>query len=148
MPSVKSIEKMMPSLGGKWQLPSPPKTYHKEWVKIVRPTKHLPPFGYTKDPNDSNILIPIPKQLEALEMAKKLLSTYSYDNVAEWVSQTSGKKIRGSSLRRRLSIESKDAKEYHQYRFFQERAEEAGRKAKEIEDNFLGKYEGSSVPES
>jgi hypothetical protein len=56
-----------------WKLPKPQKVDGEwEWVPIVRIGRSLP-FGYEQDPNDPDILLPIPDQLELFELAKKHL---------------------------------------------------------------------------
>ena len=52
-----------------WFLPKPKKGPDGtiNWYPIVRVGRHVP-FGYEQDPNDPDILNPIPEELELLEL--------------------------------------------------------------------------------
>ncbi len=54
-----------------WTLPKVPFKV-KLWQRIPKITK-IVPFGYEVDPQDEEWLVPIPEQLELLELAKKLV---------------------------------------------------------------------------
>ena len=69
---------------GYWTLPKPEMDV-KEWSRIPRVARTIP-FGYEEDPEDSDFLLPIKEELDALEMAKKHLKQYSYREVATWLS--------------------------------------------------------------
>ena len=58
-----------------WKLPKPVEIGGKyEWKPVVRVGTHVP-FGYKQDPNDQDILLPIPEELELFEKAKKFISS-------------------------------------------------------------------------
>ena len=70
-----------------WKLPKPELVNSEyEWLSVVR-VGRVVPFGYRQDPEDDDILLPIPEELEALEEAKKYLKQYSYRDVANWLSE-------------------------------------------------------------
>ena len=54
-----------------WKLPKPVEVDGEyEWQPVVRVGRHIP-FGYRQDPDDCDILLPIPEELELFEKAKK-----------------------------------------------------------------------------
>ena len=76
----------------------------KDWKPIPRLARVIP-FGYEVDPEDNNMLLPIPFQLEALAKAKKHLKNYSYRYVAEWLSEVTGRYISHVGLKKRVEME-------------------------------------------
>ena len=53
-----------------WTLPKPDFVDGEYvWKPVVRLGSHVP-FGYRQDPNDGDILLPIPEELELFEQAK------------------------------------------------------------------------------
>ena len=122
-----------------WKLPKPEKVNGEwEWVPLVRVGRFLP-FGYRQDPDDSDILLPIPEELELFEQAKKHLKQYSYREVAAWLSETSGRYLSHVGLYKRVKLEHKRKKEASVQRFYAERYKEAAEKAEKLENNRLGK---------
>jgi hypothetical protein len=93
---------------GYWTLPLPD-VEGKEWNRIPRVSRHIP-FGYVVDSEDNDYLIPVPEELEALEMAKKHLKQYSYRKVANWLTQQTGRSISFRGLKKRIDIENKRRK--------------------------------------
>ena len=93
---------------GYWTLPLPD-VEGKEWSRIPRVSRHIP-FGYVVDSEDDDYLIPVPEELEALEMAKKHLKQYSYRKVANWLTQQTGRSISFRGLKKRIDIENKRRK--------------------------------------
>lgn len=122
-----------------WELPAPPKTKEDVWLPVVRLSKWIP-FGYEEDPNDPDVLLPIVRELELLEQAKKHLKKYSYREVANWLTKESGKKISNEGLRKRIQRESRRQREATNARLYAERAEKAARKAEEISARYGGLY--------
>jgi hypothetical protein len=52
-----------------WQLPQPDSVDGEyEWLSVVRVGRVIP-FGYRQDPEDSDILLPIPEELELFEQS-------------------------------------------------------------------------------
>jgi len=122
-----------------WKLPKPEKVNGEwEWVPLVRVGRFLP-FGYRQDPDDSDILLPIPEELELFEQAKIHLSQYSYREVAAWLSEISGRYISHVGLFKRVKIEQKRKAAASIQRFYAERYKEAAEKAEKLENNRLGK---------
>ena len=122
-----------------WKLPKPEKVNGEwEWVPLVRVGRFLP-FGYRQDPNDSDILLPIPEELELFEQAKRHLNQYSYREVAAWLSEVSGRYISHVGLFKRVKIEQKRKAAASIQRFYAERYKEAAEKAEKLEANRLGK---------
>ena len=122
-----------------WKLPKPEKVNGEwEWVPLVRVGRFLP-FGYRQDPDDSDILLPIPEELELFEQAKKHLSQYSYREVAAWLSEASGRYISHVGLFKRVKIEQRRKAAASIQRFYAEMYKEAAEKAEKLEANRLGK---------
>ena len=89
---------------GYWMLPKPD-FKKRQWEKIPRLTKQYVPFGYEIDPEDDSWLIPIVKELELLELAKKHIKQYSYREVSAWLSTQSGRYISHMGLKKRIDVE-------------------------------------------
>lgn len=75
-----------------------------EWKPIPRLSRVIP-FGYKLDPEDGNVLLPIPLELEALVQAKKHVKRFSYRDVANWIEAVTGRSISHVGLKKRLDIE-------------------------------------------
>ena len=93
---------------GYWALPKPetPESVMWERIPILKRTADVP-FGYAIDPYDKNWYIPISKELELLELAKKHIKRYSYRDVSAWLSTQSGRYISHVGLRARIDSERK-----------------------------------------
>ena len=92
---------------GKWKLPQPTDLKDeelKEWIQIPRIARTIP-FGYKINEKDSELLDPIPYELEAVELARKYVNQYSYRQVANWLTQKTGREISHVGLRKRLMHE-------------------------------------------
>jgi hypothetical protein len=92
---------------GFWELPKPAKGKEREWHVVARVQGRVVPFGYEVDPENERLLLPIPLQLEALELAKRHLLQYSYREVAMWLSKETGRYISHMGLKKRIEIERK-----------------------------------------
>ena len=122
-----------------WKLPKPQKVDGEwEWVPLVRIGRSVP-FGYRQDPDDADILLPIPEQLELFELAKKHLKQYSYREVAAWLSETSGRYLSHVGLYKRVKLEHKRKEAASIQRFYAQRYKEAAEKAEKLEEQRLGK---------
>jgi len=108
-----------------------------EYYPIVRVGRHIP-FGYEQDPEDEDILHPIPSELEMLEQAKRYLSEYSLRVVAGWLSEQSGRYISHVGLTKRVNIEEQRRRAASAYRIYERRYKEASKKARKLEENRLG----------
>ena len=120
----------MTKTAGEWKLPQPTDIKEdEEWISIPRIARTVP-FGYRLDENDSDILRPIPQQLDALEQARRYVKQYSYREVSNWLSTRTERYISHVGLRKRLAHE--------QHRKRAEYAKTAIEKAKELETERLG----------
>ena len=120
-----------------WTLPAPRPDEKFEWRKVVR-VGRLVPFGYRQDPDDCDILLPIPEELDLLEEGKKYLKQYSYRDVAAWLSEESGRYISHVGLMKRVQIERKRQREAANQRQLAEKYKKALEKAKKLEEERLG----------
>ena len=80
---------------GKWKLPQPTDLKdeeEKEWIQIPRIARTVP-FGYVINKEDSELLDPVPYELEALELARKHVKQFSYREVANWLTTKTGRDI-------------------------------------------------------
>jgi len=118
-----------------WKIPK--RGLDGEWYPIVRVGRHIP-FGYEQDPEDKDILQPIPEQLEMLEQAKRYLAEYSLRLVARWLTEQSGRYISHVGLNKRVSIEQKRRKTSSTYRDYERRYKEASEKARKLEEDRIG----------
>jgi len=121
-----------------WKLPKPVAVDGEyEWQPVVRVGRHVP-FGYRQDPDDCDILLPIPEELELFEKAKKFIKQYSYREVAAWLSTQSGKYISHVGLYKRVKIEQQRKNEASTQRYLAQRYKEALQKAEKLETQRLG----------
>ena len=121
-----------------WKLPKPVEVDGEyEWQPVVRVGRHIP-FGYRQDPDDCDILLPIPEELELFEKAKEFLKRYSYREVSAWLSTQSGRYISHVGLYKRVKIEQKRKTESSTQRYLAQRYKEALQKAEKLEIQRLG----------
>ena len=122
---------------GKWKLPQPTDVQiDNEWVDIPKISRTIP-FGYIVDPDDINILKPIPDELNKLVLAKKYLKQYSYREVANWLSAHTGRSISHVGLMKRVKNERKRKNQSTSLRRWAEYAEAAIAKAETLEKKRL-----------
>ena len=128
----------MTRTAGRFSLPQPTDIRdEEEWIPVPRIARTIP-FGYEVDEDDPDILIPVPKELDLLETARKHVRQYSYREVANWLSANSGRYISHVGLRKRLEHERQRKNQAASIRKWAEYAEKAIAKAKEIEETRLG----------
>lgn len=121
-----------------WKIPLPEVEENEYvWKPLVRISKIIP-WGYEQDPNDPDILLPIPEQLIVLEQAKEHLKKYSYRDVAAWLSQETGASISHVGLYNRVKSEHKRKTKASQLYYLARRYREAWEKAKKIEEQSTG----------
>ena len=132
-----------------WKLPVPEETEDGvDWKPVVRVGRVIP-FGYKQDPEDKDILLPIVEELNLLEKAKKYLRQYSYRDVANWLSEQSGRYISYVGLRHRVKLEEKRKREASNKRYLAERYKEALEKAEKLEATRFGaKDQGTRTTEA
>ena len=128
----------MTRTAGRWKLPQPTDIKEEnEWVQIPRIARTVP-FGYKQNEEDSDILDPIPTELDLLEKARAYTNQYSYREVANWLSTNSGRYISHVGLRKRLQHERQRKNQAASLRKWAEYAEKAISKAQEIEEARTG----------
>jgi len=127
-----------------WKLPVPEETEDGfDWQPVVRVGRVIP-FGYKQDPEDKDVLLPIVEELNLLEKAKKYLRQYSYRDVANWLSEQSGRYISYVGLRHRVKLEEKRKREASNKRYLAERYKEALEKAEKLEATRFGARDQST----
>ena len=125
---------------GKWKLPQPTDLKdeeQKEWIQIPRIARIIP-FGYKVNETDTELLDPIPYELEALELARKYIKQYSLRQVANWLTTKTGRDISHIGLRKRLLHERQRKNKARTLKRWSEYAEKAIQKAKAIEEGRVG----------
>jgi len=127
-----------------WKLPVPEETEDGfDWQPVVRVGRVIP-FGYKQDPEDKDVLLPIVEELNLLEKAKKYLRQYSYRDVANWLSEQSGRYISYVGLRHRVKLEEKRKREASKKRYLAERYKEKKKKAEKLEATRFGARDQST----
>jgi hypothetical protein len=130
-----------------WTVPDKPVTGPDgtiTWYPVVRVGRHVP-FGYKQDPDDQHVLLPIPEELELLEKAKIYLRSYSLRQVANWLSNESGRYISHVGLSKRIALESKRKWQADHARRYAKWYKEAAEKAAKI-DQRIGGRAAADVP--
>ena len=123
----------------KWILPQPEDLEKdEEYVKIPRIARTIP-FGYEED-EDTDLLNPIPRELRALEQAKKYLKQYSYREVANWLTKETGRYISHVGLKKRIQVERKRKKSVTIKRELTRRLEKTIKEIEKIETQSTGSY--------
>ncbi len=123
---------------GKWILPQPKDVIADEdFLSIPRIARTIP-FGYKEDPDDNDMLLPVPRELRALEKAKQYLKQYSYREVANWLAKQTGRSISHMGLKKRIDSEQSNKRRSATLREWARRYEEAISKAEKIERSRLG----------
>lgn len=63
--------------------------------RIVRRKSYWIPFGYVKLPENPNYLVPVPKELAAIDLAIQYRDSgeYSWTELAAWLHKVTGRKI-------------------------------------------------------
>lgn len=133
--------------GQTWWLPKPKKGPDGtiEWYPIVRVGRHIP-FGYEQDEENPHVLNPIPEQLELLEKAKLYLREYSLRQVANWLSEESGRYISHVGLQKRIAIENARKHRANNARTYARKYKEAVETAQKLEKR-LGGAATASIPD-
>ena len=122
---------------GIWKLPQPTDIQEdNEWIEIPRISRTIP-FGYELHPEDSDVLAPIPDELDKLQQAKKYVKQYSYREVANWLSKNTGRYISHVGLRKRLDIERTRNNQARSLRRWADYAKKAIAKAQALEQKRL-----------
>ena len=123
---------------GKWILPQPENIINDaDFISIPRIARTIP-FGYKEDPEDSDMLLPIPRELRALEKAKEYLQQYSYREVGNWLTKQTGRSISHVGLKKRIESEQSNKRRIATLREWARRYQKAIQQAEEIEKTRLG----------
>ena len=123
---------------GRWILPQPENVIADEdFLPIPRIARTIP-FGYKEDPSDNDQLLPVPRELRALEKAKEYLQQYSYREVANWLTKQTNRSISHMGLKKRIESEQSNKRRSATLRQWAERYKKAITKAEEIERTRLG----------
>lgn len=123
---------------GKWILPQPENiTKDEEFIAIPRIARTIP-FGYTEHPEDLDMLLPIPRELRALEKAKEYLQQYSYREVSNWLTKQTGRSISHVGLKKRVESEQSNKRRVATIREWARRYQKAIAEAEKIESTRLG----------
>ena len=138
MCSLLKKEKMSRKSLGYWTLPKPDVEV-KEWVRNPRVARTVP-FGYEEDSEDTDFLLPIKEELDALEQAKRHLIQYSYREVAVWLSKETGRYISHMGLKKRIDLERRRKKSTTIKRELTRRLEKAIKEIEKIETERTGSY--------
>ena len=121
---------------GKWKLPQPTDLKSEdEWMSIPRIARTIP-FGYKVDPEDNNMLLPVPVELDLLEKARDFTKQYSYREVANWLTKNSGRTISHVGLVKRLKNERQRKNKATSLRRWADYAKKAIAKAEELIQKF------------
>lgn len=123
---------------GKWILPQPENiTRDEDYLPIPKIARTIP-FGYIEDPEDKDMLLPVPRELRALEKAKEHLQQYSYREVANWLVKQTGRDISHAGLKKRIESEQSNKRRSATLREWARRFQKAIAKAEEIEYKRIG----------
>ena len=123
---------------GKWILPQPENVIEDEDFYAIPRISRTIPFGYLEDPDDPDMLLPVPRELRALEKAKDYLKQYSYREVANWLTKQTGRSISHMGLKKRVNSEQSNKRRASTLRQWAKRYEKAISKAEELERSRLG----------
>jgi len=123
---------------GKWILPQPPEAIADEdFLPIPRIARTIP-FGYKEDPSDNDMLLPVPRELRALEKAKEYLKQYSYREVANWLTKQTDRSISHMGLKKRIESEQSNKRRSSTLREWARRYEKAITTAEILERSRVG----------
>lgn len=114
-------------------MPSPPKQNLTVWKRIPRLSQTIP-FGYELDPEDERILNPVITELELLEDAKRLVKEYSLREVANWLSEKTGRYISHQGLSQRIKNDRSNQKIAEGASKYAEWAQEVAELAQALEE--------------
>jgi len=118
---------------GKWILPQPENIIQDEDFLPIPRISRVIPFGYVEDPEDKDMLLPVPRELRAMEKAKDYLKQYSYREVANWLSKQTGRYISHMGLKKRVESEQSNKRRAATLREWARRYQKAISKAEELE---------------
>lgn len=104
-----------------------------KWGPAPRLARRIP-FGYTVDPNDEKVLLPVVFELEALaEAAEFLAKGHSLRSVARWLSGKTGRDITHEGLKRRVNHDKTDNRRALTTRRWAESIAQAAKEVREFD---------------
>jgi hypothetical protein len=109
---------------GYWTLPQLQFKDGKNWTRIPRVSRTVP-FGYTKDPEDEDFLLPVKEELDALELAKQHLRQY----------------LSHTGLKKRVRVETRRKKAATFKRELARRLEKTLKEVRKYEENSIGSHD-------
>jgi hypothetical protein len=119
-----------------WRVPRRPK--NGKWKPVVRIGRHVP-WGYDQDPDNQDILIPNVPQLELLEEGRIFMRRgYSLRQVAEWLSEETGRYISHVGLRKRIDTEERRRRALRNLRVYKKRLEQVLAAIDKLENDRIG----------
>jgi len=116
----------------------------QKWNKIPRISRTIP-FGYKADPDDPDVLLPIPFELEALEKAKQHVRQFSYREVANWLVSITGRYISNEGLRKRVVSERTRRQRATSLKHWADRTKKIQEKIKQLEEERVGAKDTQSI---
>ena len=122
----------------KWILAQPEDVIEDDDFLPIPRIARTVPFGYEGDPDDPDMLLPIPRELRALEKAKEYLQQYSYREVANWLTKQTGRSISHMGLKKRIDSEQSHKRRSATLREWARRYETAISQAEKLERSRLG----------
>tara|TARA_B100002019_G_C21228370_1_gene578644 strand:+ start:668 stop:1093 length:426 start_codon:yes stop_codon:yes gene_type:complete len=122
----------------KWILAQPEDVIEDDDFLPIPRIARTVPFGYEEDPDDPDMLLPIPRELRALEKAKEYLQQYSYREVANWLTKQTGRSISHMGLKKRIDSEQSHKRRSATLREWARRYETAISQAEKLERSRLG----------
>jgi hypothetical protein len=131
----------------KWILAQPENVIEDDDFLSIPRISRTVPFGYVEDPEDKDMLLPVPRELRALEKAKEYLKQYSYREVANWLTKQTGRDISHMGLKKRVESEQSHKRRSATLREWARRYEKAISKAEEYERSRLGARKSRIVEE-
>ena len=84
------------------------------------------PWGYKVSDYDPYLLLPIDEQLQALDEAYSHLKHSSYEEVARWLTEYTGRKITGMGLWKRVKKDKADKQKYVKQKRYEAKTEAQG----------------------
>ena len=121
---------------GFWVLPKPD-MFVRKWRRISRVSRTVP-CGYKVDETDTDFLLPVEIELQALDKAKEHLKQYSYREVATWLSKQTGRYISHVGLRKRINLDRKRKKTITIKRELARRLEKTLNEIQRLEEESVG----------
>jgi len=123
---------------GRWKLPQPLDIQEdNEWLPVPKIARVIP-FGYELDKDNESLLQPISFELDCLDAAKDHIKQYSYRQVANWLTNKTGRTISHVGLMKRIKNGKQNQNKVRTLRRIAEVAQDAIQTAQGIEEKRIG----------